>query len=85
MGRQLRAISPRIWLVFGLAMWLAALVGARANAPGAGPPEVGPIAENSAEVQTSSQAAPPQSGAGYVGQDTCVTCHEDQSKGRYEK
>jgi DmsE family decaheme c-type cytochrome len=66
-----------------------ALASARAGAPDTGVP----TADKSPAAQTSSQAKPqppapkpaPQSAAGYVGQDTCLGCHDDKMKGQFEK
>ena len=89
MRRRIRAVGRGIWLVCGLVVWLAALVAVRAS-ESPRPTELSPSGENSATQQKPPQAqaptpAPPAGGVGYVGQDTCVTCHEDQGKGRYEK
>jgi DmsE family decaheme c-type cytochrome len=82
MGRRIRAISLKTWLICGLFLWIVALVGVRASGS-PGRLDTSPPAEKSAPVQNPPQAAPP-AGAGYVGEDTCVTCHEAQGKGRYE-
>ena len=88
MRRRIRAVGPGIWLICAVVAWIAALASAQAIGPPGGPPVIEPTAEKSPTVQTSAQApakpAPP-AGAGYVGQDTCLTCHEDQGKGRFEK
>ncbi len=83
MSQRIRAISPKMWLICGLFMWVAALVGVRASTP-PGRLETNAPAGKPALTQNPPQAAP-QAGAGYVGEDTCVTCHEAQQKNGYSR
>ncbi len=79
MSRRIRAIGPGIWLICAAIAWLAALASARASGA-----EKSPTAQTSA--QPAAQAAPAaQAPAGYVGQDTCLGCHDDKMKGAFEK
>jgi DmsE family decaheme c-type cytochrome len=64
-------------------MWVAALVGVRASTP-SGRMDTNAPAEKPALTQNPPQAAP-QAGVGYVGEDTCATCHEAQQKGAFAK
>ena len=79
MSKYIRKLGPKAWLASGLAVWLIALVGIRANAPDrpagpkANPEEVAVIVNN--PQPTLQQATP---AADYVGEDTCLTCHEGQ-------
>jgi DmsE family decaheme c-type cytochrome len=79
MSRYVKKISRKTWLIFGLAMWVIALVGLRATVP-AGPSPAVPAGEKPALAAEASprvqQMAAP---ADYVGEDTCLTCHEGQS------
>ncbi len=73
MGRSLRILSPKVNLAAAVGVWLAALVtvGAsgslRQDGPAAAPTPAAPA-----------QAAP---ASGYVGEETCLTCHENRAKG----
>ena len=49
MSRRIRAISPGIWLISGIAVWLATLVSVRAFP-----------AENPAALQTTAETQKPQ-------------------------
>lgn len=68
-------MGPKGWLACGFVVWAAALVGMGAT-PAAAPTEGPAVAEKAAPVQNPSQAQ-----ASYVGQDTCVTCHDDKREG----
>jgi DmsE family decaheme c-type cytochrome len=70
-------MAPALWLGGGFAIWLSAvaIVPVRAGSvdvPNAPPVDAGPIA-------TTPQ--PPQGADQYAGEETCLTCHEDQKKG----
>ena len=74
MRYRIGRMGPKAWLACGFVVWLAALTSVRATPAAA--PEVGPArAEKAAPAQN-----PPQAGT-YVGQDTCVTCHDDKRAG----
>lgn len=80
MGRALRGSGPKLWMACGLAAWLAAFATVQAQTtPRAAVPApedessaVGDIPQPQAAQQSGAQ-----SGATYVGQDACLTCHDD--------
>jgi DmsE family decaheme c-type cytochrome len=78
MSRRIRSMGPKAWLACGFAVWLVALGGVRASttpmAGAAEPAKKTPIVMNTA--QNSAQTT-----ATYVGEDTCLTCHDGQQKG----
>jgi DmsE family decaheme c-type cytochrome len=77
MGEQMRKVGPKLWVTAAFLVWLAALGSMRANAPE-------PMtAENSPVVQNPTQQTP-ASDASYVGQDTCLSCH-DETIGNYKE
>jgi DmsE family decaheme c-type cytochrome len=84
MGRRIRAIGPGIWLICAAIAWLAALASARASGLGSGAAALSPPGEKSPAAQTPPQPAA-QAAAGYVGQDTCLTCHDDKDEGPFMK
>ena len=65
MGRLMRTLGPAVPIAIAVAVWLIALV--------AVPVHTTPAA--AAKVQA---AAAPAQASGYVGEDTCLTCHEDK-------
>ncbi len=66
MGRLRRTLGPAVAIAGALGMWGLAVLAARAEAPpAAGVPRPG----TTGVVQA----------GGYVGEDTCLTCHEQQS------
>lgn len=75
MGRFTRTLSPKVTLAGALGVWLAVMVsvGASASTGQNGAPAVAPAPAPPA------QAAAP--GSGYVGEETCITCHEGKTKG----
>jgi len=88
MSRHIRKIGPKAWLACGLALWLAALVGVRASAdPASGqaqsPPEKSAPAPKAPQQPSPVSKAPQQAATGIalVGQDTCLTCHDDKRHG----
>jgi DmsE family decaheme c-type cytochrome len=64
MGRSMRTLGPTVTIAGALAWWGLAVMAAQAPVAG-GPPQ--------ARAVGSAQAG------GYVGEDTCLTCHEQQS------
>jgi DmsE family decaheme c-type cytochrome len=84
MRRRIRAVSPGIWLICGLAVWLAALVGARASAPADRLGQAAAATQKPAPAQKPAQPAAPPA-AGYVGQDTCLGGHDDKDEGPFMK
>lgn len=73
MGEHIRRLGPKVWVASAFIVWLVAFGTIRANMPVSGTdPEPGKksaIAVNPAQAQVAA-------GATYVGQDTCLTCHE---------
>jgi DmsE family decaheme c-type cytochrome len=66
MGRLTRTLGPAVPIAGALAVWIVAVAHVPAETP------LG-VAEATAGAGASAQQA-----AGYVGQDTCLTCHEDK-------
>ena len=81
MGRFTRSLSPKSATIAAITMWLAVVVSVSATPQASPPPQV--AAQPPATASAPEQKAPPsgQQAAGFVGDDTCLTCHEDQSKG----
>src|SRR4029453_5916082 len=77
MGRFTRTLSPLFILTGAVAVWLAVMVTVSASAGPArqGGSPVGPAAP--------AQAAKATPSGGFVGEETCLTCHEDMKKGYY--
>jgi DmsE family decaheme c-type cytochrome len=74
MGRYTRTLGPVVTIAGATVLWAAVMVSVGASSPrqnGASKPDatVAPAAQ---------QAAP---AAAYAGEDTCLTCHEDKTKG----
>lgn len=74
MGRFMRTLGPVVTLAGALALWLAVMVSVGASSPRQDP---GPKPAVTAAAPAT-QAAP---AAAFVGDDTCLTCHEDKTKG----
>ena len=75
MGRLTRALGPMFTITAAIAIWLVVIVTVSASPRQDSPAGVA-IASASAPA---AQAAAPASG--YAGEETCLTCHEDQKKG----
>lgn len=86
MSTHLRHVGPKSWLLCAFAAWVVAFASARATEGPPGPPPVAPL-ENLQAPQNPPPATPPApaqtpaQGAKYVGQDTCVTCHDNMRQG----
>jgi DmsE family decaheme c-type cytochrome len=78
MSRHIRKLGPKAWLACGLGVWLVALVGVRASAVST-PEAPYPAPEKSAAVLNAPQ--PAQGTVALVGEDTCLTCHDDKKQG----
>jgi DmsE family decaheme c-type cytochrome len=84
-----RKYGPPLWLVCGLAVWVAAFAVAGASGFAGNRPEgsgkKSAVAQNPPKA-AAKQVTPPAvtPGAVYVGEDTCVTCHDAQKKGYAE-
>ena len=84
MRGRIRRLGPATWLICATALWIAALTTARASTTAPGQPAR--LVQNSPTTQNPPQkaAAPATTdGANYVGEDTCLTCHEAQGKGAF--
>lgn len=91
MSRHIRRIGPNYWMACAVVMWVIAIASVRAGAwtPRSvvvGPPENSPSLQNppQAPKPTPPQPAPPQPAApsvAYVGESTCLTCHDDKKQG----
>lgn len=77
MGRKMPRLGPTVWLVGGLAIWLVSVattqVTSAAQTSGSAPAKT-----NATSAKTSAGTVPADQ---YVGEETCLTCHEDQKKG----
>lgn len=85
MGRFTRPLGPLVSITGALALWLVVVVTLSASAAASRQQE-GTLLPNKAPAPTASSAAKttaakaaPQQG--YVGEETCLTCHEDMKKG----
>src|SRR5579863_2067557 len=86
MGTPIRRSSRTIWMVFALATWLFALVGARASAPATAeslaPAQEKPAAQQAMPATPAQSSARPSSpAAAYVGDAPCATWHVAQNEG----
>jgi DmsE family decaheme c-type cytochrome len=70
MGRFTRPLGPLVTLTGALGLWLVVMVTVSASA-----------APSQNGAATARQNAAPAASAGYVGEETCLTCHEDMAKG----
>ena len=77
MGRFTRTPGPLVTLTGALALWLAVTVTIAASAASA---QTGKPAAHPSDVAAAT-AASATTAAGYVGEETCLTCHEDMKKG----
>jgi DmsE family decaheme c-type cytochrome len=75
MGRFTRTLGPTVTIAGALAIWLVVMVTVGATAS----PRQNAQSGTKAAAAPAAQATPAASG--YVGEDTCLTCHEDQGKG----
>jgi DmsE family decaheme c-type cytochrome len=91
MSRHIRRIGPNSWVACAVVMWLIAIGSVRAGTltprTFVAPPENSPSAQNPPQApKTPPQApkTPPQAAAptaAYVGEATCLTCHDDKKQG----
>src|ERR1051326_321354 len=76
MGRFTRTLGPAATITGAIGLWIAVMVSVSA---GAAPRQnAAPVAKGPSTA-TTTPAATQQTG--YVGEETCLTCHEDQKKG----
>jgi DmsE family decaheme c-type cytochrome len=86
MSRQLRRIGRKGWVAGGFLIWLVALATVAASPPGwvapATTPQYSAPAQNTSQVPAKPPAKSAPTGlASYVGEATCLTCHDDRKKG----
>lgn len=84
MGRFTRSLSPKVAVITAIAMWLVVVVSVAATPQASqSAPASAAVAAPAKATPTPAEKTPPptKQAAGYVGDDTCLTCHEDQSKG----
>ena len=81
MGRFTRSLSPKTATIAAIVMWL--VVVSVVATPQASPARSAPaVAQAAAAAPPADKTSPPTTqAAGLVGDDTCLTCHEGQSKG----
>ena len=72
MGRFTRTLGPMVTIAGALAIWLVVMVTVKATAS---------PSQNGTPAPKAVAAAPAAQQAGYAGEDTCLTCHEDMKKG----
>ena len=72
MGRFTRTLGPMVTIAGALAIWLVVMVTVKATAS---------PSQNGTPAPKAAAAAPAAQQPGYVGEDTCLTCHEDMKKG----
>jgi len=78
MGRFMRTLGPVVTLSVAGALWLVVMVTVSASPT---PPVNG--ASGARAAHPPAQAAKATPDAGFVGEETCLTCHEDMKKGYY--
>jgi DmsE family decaheme c-type cytochrome len=74
MGRFTRTLGPTATITAAIGLWIAVMVTVSASA---GTRQNGVAAPKGPETAATTTAPAP----GYVGEETCLTCHEDQKKG----
>ena len=74
MGRFTRTLGPVVTIAGALALWMVVMVTVGANAS----PRQEATKAKPAAAPTAQAAAPT---SGYAGEETCLTCHEDKTKG----
>jgi DmsE family decaheme c-type cytochrome len=74
MGRFPRTLGPTATITAAIGIWIAVMVSVSVSAA---PRPTGAQAPKAPETKTAT-AVP---ATGYVGEETCLTCHEDQKKG----
>jgi DmsE family decaheme c-type cytochrome len=80
MGRFTRTLGPVVTIAGALAVWLVVMVTVGASAS---PSQNGPAAAQAATASApAAQVAAPASG--FAGEETCLTCHEEKTKGNHE-
>ena len=87
MSHYVRKIGLKAWIGCSLALWMIALVGVGASTPAAQQTQV-TLGKNSAQAVKPSQtqaakppAPAPAQAIATVGEDTCLTCHDDKRQG----
>jgi len=80
MGQHIRKLGPTLWVAMAFLVWVAAFGTMRANTAAVPDAEISAVPLNSAQATTQAQAP---AGATYVGQETCLSCH-DEAMGAYK-
>jgi DmsE family decaheme c-type cytochrome len=73
MGRFTRTLGPTGTITVAIGFWIAVMVGVSASAA--------PRQNGAPAPETPKATAATAQATGYVGEETCLTCHEDQKKG----
>ena len=96
MARHIRRLGPNCWIGCAFVLWLVAIAGARAASapaqPSVPPAKDSAVAQNPPQKPPQPTQKPPQptqkppqapaaGGANYVGESTCLTCHDDKKQG----
>lgn len=80
MGQHIRKLGPTLWVAMAFLVWVAAFGTMRANSAATPGAEISAVPQNTARTAAPVQAP---SDATYVGQDTCLSCH-DEAMGAYK-
>ena len=70
-------MAPALWLGGGFAIWLSAVAIVPARAGSVDVPKDSPAQAGASQTSP----APPPTADQYAGEETCLSCHEDQKKG----
>ena len=76
MGRFPRTLGPQAAIIAAIGFWIAVMVTVSVSASTATRQNGAPAPKGPEIAQTT-----PAQATGYVGEETCLTCHEDQKKG----
>ena len=79
MGRFTRSLSPKVATIAATGLWLVVVSVSATPQASQAPPPAAPVTAPSTPVEKT----PPSNvqAGGFVGDDTCLTCHEDKKKG----
>ena len=82
MARFTRSLSPTSAVISALVMWCVVVASVAATAQsGQAPPSPAPAPTSTAAPPAAANAPPAAPASGFVGDDTCLTCHEEKTKG----
>jgi DmsE family decaheme c-type cytochrome len=79
MGRFTRSLSPKVATIAATGLWLVVVSVSATPQASQAPPPAAPVTAPSTPVEKTPPAN--MQAGGFVGDDTCLTCHEDQRKG----